>query len=87
MYRRIVKNPNYYEIAGRTPQHINDYLSELVEDTLQDLADSGCISMQETDVESANLGKIAAFYYLRHQTLEAFSSSLSQSGDKQLKMK
>ena len=43
--------------------------------------------MQETDLEPANLGRIAAFYYLKYQMLDAFSSSLQSVGDKQLKMK
>jgi pre-mRNA-splicing helicase BRR2 len=37
LYRRIAKNPNYYGIAGKTAQHINDYLSELAEDSLSSL--------------------------------------------------
>ena len=58
MYRRIVKNPNFYEIAGKSNQHINDFLSELVEDTLSDLSEAGCISINENemDVEPANMG-------------------------------
>jgi pre-mRNA-splicing helicase BRR2 len=27
MYRRLAPNPNYYNLNGRTPQHINDFLS------------------------------------------------------------
>ena len=34
LYHRIAHNPNFYEITERTPDHINDFLSELVEDTV-----------------------------------------------------
>ena len=91
MYRRIVKNPNYYEIAGRTGQHINDFLSELVEDTVADLAESGCIAVAENemDLEPANFGRIADFYYIKHSTIEAFARGLSCSdrGGRVLKMR
>ena len=37
LYRRISQNPNYYNLAGRTGSHINDFLSELIENTVEDL--------------------------------------------------
>jgi len=37
MYRRISQNPNYYNLTGKTGQHINDHLSELIETTVEDL--------------------------------------------------
>ena len=79
MYRRISKNPNYYEIAGRTGQHINDYLSELVEDTVAELAETGCLSVSENevDIEIANLGRIASYYCLTYQTVEVFARSFN----------
>lgn len=43
MYRRISQNPNYYNLPGRTGQHINDFLSELIEQTVEDLQKAKCI--------------------------------------------
>jgi pre-mRNA-splicing helicase BRR2 len=51
LYRRIVRNPNYYEIAGKSGQHINDYLSELIEDTVAELAEVGCITVDENEMD------------------------------------
>ncbi len=34
-YRRLPKNPNYYNLQGVTKAHLSDFLSELVETTLQ----------------------------------------------------
>ena len=84
MYRRISKNPNYYEIAGKSGQHINDFLSELIEDTIADLAEAGCITVKENemDVEPANIGRIASFYYIKYQTIEIFAKSLLVEGVK-----
>lgn len=43
MYRRISQNPNYYNLGGRTGQHINDFLSELIETTVEDLVKAKCL--------------------------------------------
>eukprot|EP01068_Selenidium_serpulae_P010678 Selendium_serpulae@DN5511_c1_g2_i1.p1 len=76
-YRRICKNPNYYELQGTTHQHLSDHLSGLVETTVEALETAQCISV-ENDVELAplNLGLIAAFYYIRYVTIELFNKSL-----------
>ena len=37
LYRRLAPNPNYYNLSGRTAQHINDFLSQLIEETIEDL--------------------------------------------------
>lgn len=42
-YRRIAMNPNYYNLVGKSGDHINDHLSDLVENTLKDLEEAGCI--------------------------------------------
>jgi pre-mRNA-splicing helicase BRR2 len=37
LYRRLSQNPNYYNIAGKTGQHINEFLSDLIEKTVEEL--------------------------------------------------
>lgn len=44
-YRRLTQNPNYYNLHNVSHQHLSDHLSELVENTLQDLANSKCITI------------------------------------------
>uniref|UniRef100_A0A8C1M6N6 BRR2 homolog n=1 Tax=Cyprinus carpio TaxID=7962 RepID=A0A8C1M6N6_CYPCA len=62
LYRRMTQNPNYY--------NLQDHLSELVENTLQDLEQSKCISIEdEMDVAPLNLGMIAAYYYINYTTI------------------
>lgn len=78
MYRRIVKNPNYYEISGKTGQHINDYLSELIEDTVAELAEAGCINVgeNEMDLEPTNIGRIFSHYSLKFGSIKLISSKI-----------
>lgn len=78
LYRRLTQNPNYYNLQGVTHRHLSDHLSELVENTLQDLEHSKCISIEdEMDCLPLNLGMIAAYYYINYTTIELFSLSLN----------
>jgi pre-mRNA-splicing helicase BRR2 len=37
MYRRLTQNPNYYNLSEVSGVGINNYLSELIENTLDEL--------------------------------------------------
>lgn len=77
LYRRMAQNPNYYSLQGTTNRHLSDHLSELVETTLNDLAQSKCITIEDDmDVAPLNLGMIAAYYNINYVTVETFSISL-----------
>lgn len=56
--------------VGVSHRHLSDHLSELVEQTLSDLEQSKCISIEdEMDVAPLNLGMIAAYYYINYTTI------------------
>eukprot|EP00040_Diaphanoeca_grandis_P033251 m.203207 g.203207 ORF g.203207 m.203207 type:complete len:2196 (+) comp32849_c2_seq1:126-6713(+) len=79
LYRRMTKNPNYYNLQGTGHRHLSDHMSELVENTLADLEMSKCISIEdEMDVSPLNLGMIAAYYYINYTTIELYSRSLTE---------
>ena len=78
LYRRLLQNPNYYNMAGATHQHLSDHLSALVEDTVTDLEESKCIAVEEDmELSALNLGMISAFYYIQYTSVELFASSVS----------
>lgn len=77
LYRRLVQNPNYYNLKGRGHQHLSDYLSQLIEDTIEDLAETGMISEEDDRLVALNPGIIAAYYYVNYITIDLFVSSLS----------
>ena len=90
MYRRLVPNPNFYNLTGRTAQHINDFLSQLVEDTIEDLQTAKCVQVSEeneNDVEPANLGRIAAHYGVQYQTIGLFAKYLEDENLLKRKMR
>ncbi|KAJ8602966.1 hypothetical protein CTAYLR_001574 [Chrysophaeum taylorii] len=79
-YRRLTQNPNYYDLQGTTHRHVSDHLSELVENVINDLADSRCVAISEeneVDVSPLNLGMIAAYYCIQYTTVELFASSIT----------
>ncbi len=79
VYRRLTQNPNYYNLHGVSHRHLSDFLSELVENTIQDLEEAKAITVEDdVDVAALNLGMIAAYYYIKYTTLELFSSSLTE---------
>lgn len=58
-------------------QQLSDHLSELIENTLEDLSSSKCISVDDDEVSPLNLGMIASYYDVRSVTMELFSMSLA----------
>ena len=78
-YRRLTQNPNYYNLSGVTRRHLSDHLSELIEDTLNDLQQSKCIIIEEgeTTLKPLNLGMVAAYYNIKYTSIELFNFSLS----------
>lgn len=75
-YRRMSQNPNYYNLKGISNVHLSDHLSQLVENTLEDLENSKCIEINGSDITFLNLGLVAAYYYTNYVTIEIFSVSL-----------
>ncbi|KAF6257784.1 RNA helicase, activating signal cointegrator 1 [Scenedesmus sp. NREL 46B-D3] len=77
-YRRLRQNPNYYNMHGTSDRHISEHLSDLVENTVNDLANSKVIGIEdEMDLSPLNLGMIASYYYITYTTIELFANSLT----------
>ena len=77
-FRRLHKNPSYYGLEISIEEHntiaaqqlANDFMIDLVDKSLGDLAESGCIALHPNgDVDPTPLGKITSYYYLSHKTI------------------
>ncbi|URE24984.1 activating signal cointegrator 1 complex subunit 3, partial [Musa troglodytarum] len=79
LFRRLVRNPSYYGLEDTEASALNCYLSRLMQDTFEDLEDSGCIKMNENSVEPLMLGSIASQYYLSYMTVSMFGSNIGPS--------
>ena len=49
-YKRLMKNPNYYELKGKSNQHLYEYISEMVENKLGELEQRGDIILNDNDI-------------------------------------
>ncbi|KAG1823896.1 Sec63 domain-containing protein [Suillus subaureus] len=80
----MTQNPNYYNLHNVSHQHLSDHLSELVENTLQELVNSKCMLIEdEMDVSALNLRMIAAYYNISYVTVEVYTLLLKE----QMKLK
>ena len=46
-FRRLLKNPSYYNLESVEPQDVNYYLSNLVQSSLDALANANCLEIEE----------------------------------------
>ncbi|KAL1837430.1 hypothetical protein VTJ49DRAFT_3782 [Mycothermus thermophilus] len=78
-YRRLLANPSYYGLSNPTHEGLSQYLSDLVEDTLQELANSRMIELDEDEgtVAPQHAAIIAAYYNISHMTMLTFLLSLT----------
>lgn len=77
-FRRLHKNPSYYGLDISAEEHntivaqqlANDFMIDLVDKSLGELAESGCVAIHSNgDVDSTPFGKIMSYYYLSHKTI------------------
>ena len=53
-YKRLMKNPNYYELKGKSNQHLYEYISEMVENKLNEIETRGEIVLNEDKIQIVN---------------------------------
>lgn len=78
-YRRLSQNPNYYNMETFTNEHISQHLSDLIENTINDLVETKCVELsEENELSALNLGLISAYYSINYLTIGMFASSLNE---------
>ncbi|KAH7416947.1 Sec63 Brl domain-containing protein [Cadophora sp. MPI-SDFR-AT-0126] len=78
-YRRLLANPSYYSLTDTSHEGLSAHLSEIVETTLKDLAETKIIDLDDEDdsVTPLNAAMIAAYYNISYITMQTFLLSLS----------
>lgn len=78
-FRRLLRNPTYYDLASIEPKDVNMFLSSMVESVLQILFDAGCIQIDFDDsryVRPTSMGRISSYYYLSYQSMRHFADAM-----------
>ncbi|KAF2002844.1 Sec63-domain-containing protein [Amniculicola lignicola CBS 123094] len=81
MYRRLLINPSYYNLYSLEQDDISNWLSNLVEGTIKDLAEAGLVEYdQEAEtgpVAAENACMIASHYNISFVTMQTLRLSLN----------
>ncbi|XP_055901918.1 activating signal cointegrator 1 complex subunit 3 [Eupeodes corollae] len=76
-FRRLLRNPTYYNLKAVDCQNMNAYLSSLIEKCLLELETAACISISKNSLLPTFLGRISSFYYLSHNTMKHFLNNVT----------
>lgn len=78
-FRRLLKNPTYYDLATVQPEDVNRFVSSLIQNVLDVLEQAGCVEIAEEDercIRPTSMGRIASYYYLSYQSMRHFADAL-----------
>lgn len=80
-FRRLLKNPTYYNLDTVESDNLNEYLSDLVENALELLEDARCIAIDDEDdsLEPLMLGRVASYYYLQYPSVALFAANIKST--------
>jgi len=79
-FRRLTKNPSFYNVDANDADAVNVFLRNLVDKTLKKLENAKCVelSVDSDDISPTPLGYLASFYYLSHETVKNLSDELEK---------
>lgn len=79
-FRRITRNPLYYEIPNGDVQTVQKFVVDLIDKTCNELKASGTIQIGEDDFElmPTFLGHVASFYYIQHKSVKFIASKIKE---------
>lgn len=80
LFRRLLKNPNFYGINAETAKShklLNVFINKMIDDCLKALEKQQCIKIvDDVGFEPLSLGYLASYYYISHRTIFYFSEAL-----------
>ncbi|KAH8243911.1 hypothetical protein KR032_011282 [Drosophila birchii] len=75
-FRRLLRNPSYYQLQGVEPENVNAFMSNLVDRVVYELAGAACLVEREGCLVPTFLGRISSYYYLSYRTMKHFLEDL-----------
>lgn len=80
LYRRAHHNPTYYGIEDDlSAASVSRHLSNLVDETLENLKDSGCVELTGNDISPTPFLSISSYYYISHKTVRKLLSQITKN--------
>nr|XP_017008983.2 activating signal cointegrator 1 complex subunit 3 [Drosophila takahashii] len=75
-FRRLLRNPSYYQLEGVEPENVNAFMSSLVERVVFELSAAACLVERDGCLVPTFLGRISSYYYLSYRTMKHFLEDL-----------
>ncbi|CCH60480.1 hypothetical protein TBLA_0C06880 [Henningerozyma blattae CBS 6284] len=70
LFRRAYHNPTYYDVEDDTSTAgVNKYLSNLIDNALNNLVESQCVELHGNDIEPTAFMGISSYYYITHMNI------------------
>lgn len=77
LYRRAHNNPTYYGITDLSDAGISKYLSDLIDESIENLRESRCITYTGKDkLVPTPFLQVSSYYYLSHYTIRTVLASI-----------
>lgn len=78
LYRRAHNNPTYYGIEDISPAGISKYLADLIDQTVENLVESKCVTLGASDsLLPTPFLHISSYYYLSHKTIRNLVNNIT----------
>lgn len=80
-YQKIIRNPSYYGAISNTQEHISDYVSELIDNAIDELKNSKSVEESEDSlsIKILPLGQISAAYFVDPETTNLIAGALNNT--------
>jgi len=79
LFRRLCMNPSYYGVPSKDPTAVRSYLENLIDTTLGDLAQAGCLKLHDDYfLRPSLLGKTASAFYLDYRSVTLIDDRLQR---------
>ncbi|KAH8347048.1 hypothetical protein KR059_004486 [Drosophila kikkawai] len=75
-FRRLLRNPSYYQLQGVEPENVNAFMSNLVDRVIYELSGAACLVERDGCLVPTFLGRISSYYYLSYRTMKHFLEDL-----------
>ncbi|KAH8389377.1 hypothetical protein KR200_001896 [Drosophila serrata] len=75
-FRRLLRNPSYYQLQGVEPENVNTFMSNLVDRVVYELSGAACLVERDGHLVPTFLGRISSYYYLSYRTMKHFLEDL-----------
>jgi activating signal cointegrator complex subunit 3 len=81
--RRLLQNPSYYGLTGTDTESVSSYLSLLVGDAVDRLAEAHCVEIDDEGdvIQPTFLGRVASSFYLKPASMKVFEAQMARSMD------